>query len=348
MKKLIILSLIFIGFSGVNAQSTFALTDGIPAMVYALPKTELSFEIEVETTVEKPGVFYLYSQLYLATNQVVMEEKVSVKIKKISMKTKPVPDTNRRFAIEPNIKSPMHGIVVNEQGLLCGFNISPLSAHKTHVNDVTNIEPETQSPLRNLLPLTQEYMMAGSTAKMAEGAARQIYDIRTSRLNLLSGEMDHLPDGEALKIMLKGLDSKENELTELFAGSVRKKTSVYKLKMIPDKQLSDEVFFRLSATRGVISKDDLSGEPYFISISSEKIQKKEKDPKNKEINTGLYTVLPAMTTITIGNGVEQILHETIQLPQFGELVLIPESFLSIPGISVHVDCNTGRLLNLKK
>ena len=55
-----------------------------------------------------------------------------------------------------------------------------------------------------------------------------------------------------------------------------------------------------------------------------------------------------MTTITIGNGVEQILHETIQLPQFGELVLIPESFLSIPGISVHVDCNTGRLLNLKK
>ena len=35
--------------------------------------------------------------------------------------------------------------------------------------------------------------MAGSTAKMAEGAAFQIYAIRESRLSLLSGELEHLP-----------------------------------------------------------------------------------------------------------------------------------------------------------
>ncbi len=346
MKKLIIISLLFVGIAGIRAQSAFALTDGVPALVYALPKTNLCFEIEVETTVEKPGVFYLYSQRYLATSQVVMEEKTSSKVKSISMQTVTVPDVNRRFAVEPMAKSPLNGIVVNEQGILCGVNIVPASpsAAKTDVSNMQKQEVAGSEP--ELLSLTQEYMMAGSTAKMAEGAAKQIYDIRASRLNLLSGEMDHLPDGEALKTMLSGLDAKEKELTALFIGSVRKNTKVYKLNLSPDNVVSNEVLFRLSATRGVVAKDDLSGEPYFITIAPEKIRMQERDPKAKVERAGLYTVLPALTTVTVSDGVNQVLQQTIPMPQFGQLVTLPESLLRTPGIKITVDVPTGRILGI--
>lgn len=343
MKKLIIISLLFVGITGIRAQSAFALTDGVPAMVYALPKTTLFFEIEVETTVEKPGVFYLYSQRYLATSQVILEEKTTSKVKNISMKTFTEPDLNRRFAVEPIAKSPLNGIVVNEQGILCGVNIAPSSQAvtvapelKQHKFEIAKSEPE-------LLPLTQEYMMAGSTAKMAEGAAKQIYDIRASRLNLLSGEMDHLPDGEALKSMLSGLEKKEKELTELFVGSTRKKSTTYYITLNPDKVMSKEVLFRLSTLRGVVSKDDLSGEPYFITITPEKIQIQERDPKVKVEKVGLYTVLPAVTAITISDGVNPVFQQTIQMPQFGQLVTLPESLLRTPGIKIFVDVQTGRI-----
>ena len=45
---------------------------------------------------------------------------------------------------------------------------------------------------------SEELLMAGSTAKQAEVAAKQIYRIRESRMNILTGDADNLPpDGEA-------------------------------------------------------------------------------------------------------------------------------------------------------
>ncbi|MDD2285976.1 MAG: DUF4831 family protein [Paludibacter sp.] len=349
MKKLIVISLLFIGITGIKAQSAFTLTEGVPAIVYALPKTELCFNIEVETTVEKPGVFYLYSQRYLATSQVVMEEKIASKITGIKITTRTVPDPARKFAVEPLTKAPLNGIVVNEQGILCGVNV-PVVLQQQFPEKSESAAKNTGSelPTTGLLPLTQEYMMAGSTAKMAEGAAKQIYDIRESRLNLLAGEMDHLPDGNALSMMLNGLDRKEKELTELFVGSVKKEINSYTLYFTPNKVISEEVLFRLSANRGVVSKDDLSGEPFFITISPEKIQLQEGDSKKKQEKAGLFTVLPAMTVITISDGVNTILERTFHIPQFGELVSLPESLLRTPGIIITVDRSTGRLLGIEK
>ena len=214
MRKLLIISELLIGALNGIAQSNFALTEGVPAIVYALPKTVLCFEIEIETTVQKPGVFYLYSQRYLATNQVVMEERVSSKVKGITMTTRAIPDLNRRFAVEPILNGPLNNIVVDGQGILQGVNVAVITEQVRAQKQSQPGKLTAESATADLLPLTQEFMMAGSVAKMAEGAAKQIYDIRESRLNLLSGEMDHLPDGNALKIMLSGLDRKEKELTE--------------------------------------------------------------------------------------------------------------------------------------
>ena len=52
--------------------------------------------------------------------------------------------------------------------------------------------------------LTEEILAAGSTAKMAELTAREIYDLRENRSLLIKGQADFMPqDGQQLKLMLQ-------------------------------------------------------------------------------------------------------------------------------------------------
>jgi hypothetical protein len=349
MKKILFIIALFSGMLTVQSQSDFALKGNVPSLVYALPKTGLCFEIEVETVTEKPGIFYLYSQRYLATDQVVMEEKIGCRVTDIKMKTVTAPDTNRQYAIEYLPKSPaVFGVVVNEQGILCGVNVPAVSVKNCETKAKIFTKNAKQLSTQDLLPLTQDYMMAGSTAKMAEGAAKQIYTIRESRLNLLTGEVDHMPDGEAMRIMLQELTAKEKKLTELFIGSVQKEIHTYTLTLFPEDMMSEEVLFRLSAKRGVVAKEDLSGEPYFISIVPKKIKKDAEETKTKSEKIGLYTILPAITHITIGDGVHTLFQGETAMPQFGELVPLPESLVHTPKIKISIDPQTGRLLKIEK
>lgn len=330
----------------VNAQSSFVLTENSPAMVYALPATELCFEVTVEKVEEKPGIFYLYSQRYLATDQVILEEKTTYTIKEIKVISRAIPDISRRFTVNPADNTALKNITVNDQGILCGVNNSVqrrVTEIKKHM-----VEPVQPILSAEILPLTQEYMMAGSTAKLAEGAAKLIYDVRESRINLLCGEMDQQPsDGDALRTMLTGLDRKEKELTELFTGTRRTETSVHHISFIPDSSKLETVLFRLSAKRGVVDKDDMGGEPFYISIRPEKLQVRSADPKAKPVKVGLYTVLPAQTSVKVSDGVNVLLDKNFFIPQFGVLVPLQESLFKQQKIKVEVDPGTGRLLSIQ-
>ena len=76
--------------------------------------------------------------------------------------------------------------------------------------------------------------MAGSTAKQAEVAAKQIYRIRESRMNILTGDADNLPpDGEAMKLVIQQLEEQEKALTNLFTGIRTKEVSDYEVTIVP-------------------------------------------------------------------------------------------------------------------
>ena len=64
--------------------------------------------------------------------------------------------------------------------------------------------------------MSEELLMAGSTAKQAEVAAKQIYRIRESRMNILTGDADNLPpDGEAMKLVIQQLEEQEKSANQL-------------------------------------------------------------------------------------------------------------------------------------
>ena len=203
MKRTIIISFFISLILSVAAQSTIA---------YSLPKTELIIELELEKTSQKPGLFYPYSERYLATKNIITESKTTFKLLKISVKTNPIPDYSRTYVVTPNKKSLLSHVTVNSDGLLCGINIPSTNVEKPEIFSLIPKQEKTENNW--LLPLGEEYLMAGSTAKLAEGAAKQIYRIRESRMSILTGDLEHLPaDGTSLQTMTEKLDQLETELT---------------------------------------------------------------------------------------------------------------------------------------
>ena len=151
---------------------------------------------------------------------------------------------------------------LNKDGLLLSVNTDPLPD-----NAISNTQgkKKTASPLENneyASVLTEEMLISGSTAKMAEVAAKQIYRIRESRMDLSTGDSDQKPaDGEALKLMLQQLDEQERNLTALFMGTTQTQTVVKHFTWIPQGETANEVVFRISDISGIVGKTDLSGDP---------------------------------------------------------------------------------------
>jgi hypothetical protein len=354
MKQLLVIACVVAGINATLAQTPF-VHSGEPALVYVLPATELVFDLEIEKVTEKPGMFYQYSQRYLATNKVVTTESVQYKLKSVGMSTRPVADPARRFAVAPGA---IPGLVVTKDGFLAGVNC-PVPRQLVNERRVERLIQSQAVRPEGILPLNQEYMMAGSMAKMAEGAAYQIYAIRESRLNLLSGELENLPaDGESLKQMLQGLDQLERELTELFVGEVRRTTEHRQVSFIPDSVENEAVLFRLSASRGLVPNDDLGGEPYYVVVDHEKIpvpsaaalraQASKKKSKQTPDEVALYTLIPANAIVEISDGVSTLLKQSTTLSQLGVLMPYGSSLFSGPDVIMEVDAATGRLIRFQQ
>lgn len=312
------------------------------ALYYSLPKTKLCVEIELEKTTRKPGQFYRYSERYLATTNVITSEKTDYKLKSVTVTPVAVPDSARTFSVDTE-KSPLN-ICVNSDGILCGVNVDLPPVSKS----VTIRKTINEDGVRNgLLPLTEEFMMAGSEAKMAEGAAKQIYHIRESRLSLLTADVEKMPaDGASLKTMLEGLDRSERRLSELFIGSVVTETETRKIYVTPAGPINNQVLFRLSALLGLVSADDLSGAPYYITLSAG--SDVAAAVKEKQSPAAFYYLQPAQASVVITDGINVINKTDVFIAQMGKLLALPQSLFKKDELKVQIDPQTGRLLRISK
>ena len=328
----------------VTAQQKQQLTDGEPVLIYSLPKTVLNIQISSERITETPGEFYPYSERYLATTNVITAPKTYYRLRGITITPQTKPDSKRTFKITPVKKSLTTRITVNDKGILCGINVPPVDVPE--IVPPFNLEKANQTSIK-LLPLEEEYMMAGSTVKMAEGVAKQIYSIREGRLDLLAGQADTMPkDGESMKLMLEQMDRREQELTQLFTGKTTVEALTKTITYAPDSASNAEVVFRFSAFNGLSSKEDLSGTPYYISVKYNPIETLPAK-KKKEKGEQVFSVLPVKAKITVEEGSNVIYNEVMDIPQLGILVPIPLETMDKKTGKVLVSPETGRMLSIQ-
>jgi hypothetical protein len=203
-----------------------------------------------------------------------------------------VRDTAKAYAIRFNNKTSAINVAQAEDGVLLAINTEP-NYQELPTPFKAAQRPAAVNPRQFM---NEEILAAGSTAKMAQLTAQEIYDIRDSRNQLQRGQAEFMPaDGQQLRIMMDGLNTQERALRQVFEGTTVKDTTEVTLVFVPTENVDRQLFFRFSRHFGLVDNDDLSGVPYYITVytdakatddgEAQKKEKKDKDDIGLVVNT---------------------------------------------------------------
>ncbi len=348
-----VLALVLLGIMSIANSSAFsqALREGQSALVYYMPQTILVFDIDYDVITQTRGMFYQYSERYLGTKEVVTEDAVQYALTDIRMHTHTQADKSRSYVVSLSDKALQNcHISLTEIGLLRGVNLQDIpSQQPPKTKSASECEPAKTKEETCIIPYLEEQMRANSVAKMAESTAKQIYRIREARLNILAGDVDHLPaDGEAMRLTLKELDKQEKALVELFTGKQKVEKRHYSIVYTPQETVSEEVLIRFSRYSGVVEKDDLSGEPVYLNIA---VDKTEYAPATEESQAQLspfYYNIPAIGTVRVLYKEQEMVSKELSFPQFGLSVGLSQDLFKKSAPVIEIDTKTGALKSIKK
>ena len=299
--------------------------------VYFLPKTALRISVLVEKTTYTPGDFAPYAQRYMRMADVSQEPTTSFRIADMKVTPCPVPDTTKVFAVKFDARTVASRMTLSEDGRLLALNIENVEDAEIPALFVPAQKQEEVNPRQFM---GEEILSCGSTAKMAEMTAHEIYDLRENRTLLIKGQADFMPqDGRQMQMMLAELERQDHALSSLFVGTTRRDTIEHVLWIMPAAATQGKtVLFRLSQVKGLVEPDDLSGAPYYYSIDDvtqlpapEEDGKKAKKSKNVE---GIYVNVPGRLRIKLYEGIKPILTEEHPAPQFGQTMLLSDNLFN--------------------
>ena len=325
MKRfLLVLFTIHYSLFTITAQTvTTSYQPGITSegAIYFLPKTAIRITVQIEKTTYTPGDFCKYADRYLRLKDVSAEPSVSYRITGIRQEAISTADTNKRFAVKFDPKTVAANIALSDDGVLLAINAAP---KPVPLQEPFKPAPRPE-PINPRQYMSEEILAAGSTAKMAELTAQDIYEIRESRNLLVRGQADNMPkDGAQLNLMLNQLDQQDRTLTSLFAGTIQKDTLEKTMTIVPNKESKQSLLFRFSKKLGLVDDDDLAGVPYYIMITDlHAIPMADPDEKKKQKQEeGVYVNVPGKMKTSIYNADGVIVTNEFPAAQFGNVELL--------------------------
>lgn len=317
---LLLVSLLYLTIGMAQTEvNRFVPGTTVDGVNYFMPQTAFRITVVAEKKVTMPGELNKYAFRYLRMQDVVQEGSTEWSIKSITMEPYGVPDRSKAYNVKLKPKTAAPLVSLTHDGILLAINTD---AEETTLPPLPQGTP-AETPLNPKQYMSQEILSAGSTAKMAELCAQEIYDIRESRNALIRGEADNTPkDGEQLRLMLDQLDTQSRALEQLFTGYTLTSTEVFSFNFLPSAETDKELLFRFSQYSGAVDADDLSGRPVYISIKNTgdlpaKVENAETDKKKAKIERGLYYNVPARETVSIFDLNETYLTAEYSMGQFG-------------------------------
>lgn len=250
-------------------------------MLSAKETTRVVIRLQVKCTIAKPGIFSEYAERYLGVKDAVTEQSTTYDLIDINLS-------------EYDKES-------------CDDKTE--SCHKKNPHDTV---------IRfSLNCLGEEALQATSIPKMAERAAKQIYQLREARTALITGDMPVIPDGEAMKTMLKRIDREERELVALFVGKKISYTFNKDIVITPDTNIENDVIVRFSKLKGIVDADDMVGEPIYMTLIGKRVKAPELTPKQqKRIYEYQYVKGNAWIKVAFGDNIEEEIYLD-EVKQFG-------------------------------
>ncbi|MCR5179848.1 MAG: DUF4831 family protein [Bacteroidaceae bacterium] len=299
---------------------------------YFLPKTKFQVILVAEKAVTTPGEFAAYSDRYLRQPDVPITESTTWTLKSITLRPFGVPDSTKAYSIRLKAKTSAPLLSLADDGLLLSINAE------------AEPEPAPSLPQRVAAPkpvngrdfMTHEILSAGSTAKMAQLTAEEIYEIRDSRNALVRGEADNTPkDGAQLKLMLDNLDQQLFALESLFKGQTLSSTEVLSFEYEPtgDQAQQHELLCRFSRRLGLVESDDLSGEPLWITITPsgnlpQRIDDPDAEKRKQKMEQGVWVNVPASAKVKISTAEQDYITAEVPICQWGTTEVLSEDLFN--------------------
>ena len=327
MIKKTLIMLLLLGATGAQAQTEvepFVPGSTVDGVTYYLPRTAFRVTVIAEKTTTKPGDFYKYADRYLHLADVPTQQSVEWTLRSVKLEPFGKPDVDKAYSIKLKGKTVAPLVGLSRDGLLLSINTD---AEESTLPDLP-VGEKGKAPESAAGYMTQEMLAAGSTAKMAELCAQEIYDIRESKSALIRGEADNTPkDGEQLRLMLERLDTQASALQSLFSGTQQTDTEVFSLTYDPQKETDGDVLFRFSRKLGVLGSDDLAGEPVLISV---KVMESIPTPvylddtakKQTKMTRGVFYNVPARTRLSVTYADREWVGMETPMAQFGVVEIL--------------------------
>lgn len=323
MKNMILFVGLLIAIPGM-AQTKVVKANAVKAndygVTYSLPKTHLVVDAEVTKVTYKAGPYYPYAEKYLGVKKVITEDAVAYELGKVKLLNCGIPDKENTYVVsfKPGTVAPY--AYLTSDGLLCSINTEYTPDDAFDKKDDAS-KSKKKAAASNASVLSEELLMAGSTAKQAEVAAKQIYRIRESRMNILTGDADNLPpDGQAMKLVIEQLEQQEQALTNLFVGETTRVTDHYEVTIVPTEDLEKEVVFRFSEHLGIVDADDLGGAPIYMNLKAidraPQLDPKEAEKKEKMMKGIVYNV-PGKASVELFTSKKTLYKGEVQVTEFG-------------------------------
>lgn len=326
--KIIATALLFVIFSstftsmGQTPIRHNALKSNDYGVVYSLPITQLDFEFEFSKTTYTRGEYYQYAKQYLSIDNAILEDRTVYKLEDIKVDNKGIPNKNESYLIKFKSNSVEPYVYLTKDGLICAINETP---NITETVKAARIQEAVAPSVNAQSLLTEEILLAGSRSKQAELIAKQIFALRLSRTDILTGEAENMPpDGEAYKLVMNQINMQEKALVELFSGSVKTEYETKTISVMPKYENIDrEVLMRFSEKLGLVNADDLSGEPIYLSLINKNPQPevvltdREMRQLQKKFSEGLVYNIPSKAQLTLTYRNEVFSNKEVDVVQYG-------------------------------
>ncbi len=302
----------------VNTYQPGITNEGI---TYFLPNTCLRVVVSATRTHFTPGEYCNYAERYLRLKDVPQTEYDVWNINDVTLYTYGVADPTKAYSIKLKQKTSAPLVTLAPDGRLLAVNDKVnYTEEKLPTPSVTKIEGKT---INGADFKTEEILSAGSSAKMAELTANEIYDIRENRGLLTKGQADFMPkDGEQLKLMLANLDTQEEGLLQLFKGSSYSETHVFTFDIQPKGDITKQVICNFSKHLGMVDIDDPAGTPLYLSVTDQKTLpaiNTEANNKAKKEQEDLRYIVPSRAEMKVFSESKTYLTQSLPFAQFGRV-----------------------------
>jgi len=362
MKKTIILLAAVILLAGCAAQSPLkvlvnplgAEPEGAEAnYLYALPATVLKVEVRYQETRFLPGPYGEYAERYLGITDVIRQKRSTWQISGVAVTPHREVDPAHYYILsvmegifDPGSLTPLleRGVILDGTELvqqpLEGSGLNETLQPQLPFVDMgttSNFEERTETMYKTLVtdtsfvqvPVERSVVEQKSPARKAEEAANFLLELRTRRLEMLTGEYEVYPDGEAMEAAIRKLDQLEASYLSLFTGKSYTRTMTKSWFIIPEESENSSAF-RLgmfSDQLGFVPEDILEGSPLELEIESQGTTASPSVhyaplPGVNNKNVLVYR-LPEITLLQVRWGEKILSEERLSIFQKGALISTP-------------------------